>query len=57
VYFNERSFPARKMTPQGQKSTFFFPKDDGSELVGLTFIDDGEPFHVTGTHKEANKLS
>ncbi len=40
------------MTPQGQKSAFFFPKDDGSELVGLTFIDDGEFFHVTGTHKE-----
>ncbi len=49
VYFNERSFPARKMTPQRQKSTIFQQKDDGSELIGLTFLDDGESFQVTGT--------
>ncbi len=24
--------------------------DDGSGLVGLTFVDDGESFRVTGTH-------
>ncbi len=56
VYFNERSFPARKMTPQRQKSTIFQQKDDGSELIGLTFIDDGESFHVTGTHKEDGQI-
>ncbi len=40
------------MTPQRQKSTIFQQKDDGSELIGLTFLDDGESFQVTGTHKE-----
>ena len=39
------------MTPQSQKSTIFQQKDDGSELIGLTFLDDGESFHVTGTHE------
>jgi hypothetical protein len=56
VYSNERSFPARKMTPQGQKSTNFQQKDDGLDLMGLTFIDDGESFRVTGTHKEDGQI-
>jgi hypothetical protein len=26
--------------------------DDGSGLIGLTFVDDGESFRVTGAHVE-----
>ncbi len=44
------------MTPQGQKSTIFQQKDDGSELIGLIFIDDGESFRVTSTHKEDGQI-
>ncbi len=51
VYFNERSFPARKMTPKNPMSQPLKP-DDGSGLIGLSFVDDGESFRVTGTHVE-----
>jgi hypothetical protein len=51
VYFNKRSFPARKMTPEYQMSQPL-KSDDGSGLIGLTFVDDGESFRVTGTHVE-----
>jgi hypothetical protein len=51
VYFNERSFPARKMTPKSPMSQPLTP-DDGSGLIRLTFVDDGESFRVTGTHVE-----
>jgi hypothetical protein len=44
------------MTTQAQKSTIFQQKDDGSELIGLTFIDDGQSFRVTGTHKEDGQV-
>jgi hypothetical protein len=51
VYFNERSFPARKMTPKNHMHMSQPLKpDDGSGLIGLTFVDDGESFRVTGTH-------
>ncbi len=51
VYLNERSFPARRMTPKNQTSQPL-KSDDGSGLIGLTFVDDGETFRVTGTHVE-----
>jgi hypothetical protein len=51
VYFNERSFPARKMTPKNQVSQPL-KSDDGSGLIGLIFVDEGESFRVTGTHVE-----
>jgi hypothetical protein len=51
VYFKERSFPARKMTPKNPMSKHLKP-DDGSGLIGLTFVNDGESFRVTGTHVE-----
>ncbi len=51
VYFNERSFPARKMSPKNPMSKPLKP-DDGSSLIGLTFVDDGDFFRVTGTHVE-----
>ncbi len=43
VYFNERSFPARKMTPKNSMLQPLKP-DDGSDLIELTFVDDGESF-------------
>ncbi len=52
VYFNERSFPARKMTPKNPIMSQPLKPDDGSGLIGLTFVDDGESFRVTGTHVE-----
>jgi hypothetical protein len=52
VYFNKRSFPAQKMIPKNPLSKPLKP-DDGSGLIGLTFVDDGESFRVTGTHVEA----
>jgi hypothetical protein len=51
VYFNERAFPARKMPPKNPMSKPLKP-DDGSGLIRLTFVDDGESFRVTGTHVE-----
>jgi hypothetical protein len=39
------------MTPKNQMSQPLKP-DDGSGLIGLTFVDDGESFRVTGTHVE-----
>jgi hypothetical protein len=50
-YFNERSFPARKMTPKNPMSQPLKP-DDSSGLIELTFVGDGESFKVTGTHVE-----
>ena len=43
VYFNERSFPARKMTlPTTHTQT-----DNGSDLIGFDFEDDGQTWTIT----------
>jgi hypothetical protein len=45
VYFNERSFPMRKL----KTSPTFTSGDEGQELIGLEFEDDGERWTVTKT--------
>jgi hypothetical protein len=43
VYFNERSFPARKFKPQPTIPNM----DTGEDLVGLDFEDDGKQWTIT----------
>jgi hypothetical protein len=43
VYFNERSFPARKLKLPPTLTSI----DDGSELIGLEFEDDNQRWTVT----------
>ena len=54
VAFNERIYPGRKMnvTP-GPTSKH----DDGADLVGLDFLDDGSRFTITGTSDNEGTLS
>ncbi len=53
VYFNERSFPARKMQPTTLTSI-----DTGADLVGLDFDDDGQTWTITeiGIYDDDNVL-
>jgi hypothetical protein len=50
VYFNERSFPARKM----KLPTLLTSVDTGDDLVGLDFDDDGQTWTITeiGTYDD-----
>ncbi len=43
VYFNERSFPVRKLKPQATAPNI----DTGEYLVGLDFEDDGQQWTIT----------
>ena len=49
VFFNERSFPARKqkVTLESAKVT----EDTAEDIIGLPFEDDGEKFIITGTSR------
>ncbi len=47
VYFNERSFPARKMKIQTQPQNI----DTGEDLVGLDFEDDGQHWTIRAFEK------
>lgn len=49
VFFNERSFPARKqkVTLESAKVT----EDTAEDIIGLPFEDDGERFIITGTSR------
>jgi hypothetical protein len=49
VFFNERSFPARKQQTALEPAKV--NEDTAEDIIGLHFEDDGEKFRITGTSR------
>ncbi len=49
MFFNERSFPARKQQTALEPAKV--NEDTAEDIIGLHFEDDGEKFRITGTSR------
>jgi hypothetical protein len=54
VAFNERIYPGRKMNVNPGTTS---KNDDGADLIGLDFLDEGSRYTVTGTSDNEGTLS